>query len=82
MIIIRKPRTKGWQALMSAYIMVAYYAFEASDLCRKSGDADKMYKFVLKGSENLNRAAKAGGFFSVLDMFKWIENQKSNPKRP
>ena len=80
MIIIRKPRTKGWQARMSSYILVAYHAFVASDLYRKSGDADKMYEMALVGSKNLNRAVEAGGFFSILDMFKWIDKQKSEMK--
>lgn len=80
MIIIRKPRTKGWQGRMSSYLIVAYHAFAAAELYEKDS-IDKAYAMILEGGKNLRRAVNAGGFFSFTDMFKWIENQKSNPKR-
>lgn len=81
MIIIRKPRRKGWQAMMSGYLMVAYHAFELADIHQRYRNTDGMYEAVLKGSQNLHRAAKAGGFFKVEDMFKWIEQEYSKQKR-
>jgi len=80
MIIIRKPRRKSWQTMMSSYLMVAQHAFELSEIYRKDKDIDGMYKAALKGSQNLHRAAEAGGFFKVEDMFKWIEREYSKQK--
>ena len=81
MIIIRKPRRKGWKTRMCMYLEVAMHAFELSDMYSKEHDLDKMYDAALKGSKNLHRAADEGGFFNVEDLFKWIEQQNKRAKR-
>lgn len=81
MIIIRKPRKRGWQAMMNSYLMVACHAFELSNIYQRNKDMDGMYRAVLKGSQNLHRAAEVGGFFKVDDMFKWIERENKKMKR-
>lgn len=81
MIIIRKPRRKSWKGMMSSYLMVACHAFELSNICRRNRDIDGMYEAALKGWQNLHRAANAGGFFKVNDMFKWVERETKRAKR-
>ncbi len=78
MIIIRKSRNENWYMHMQYHLTVAesYYA-KAS---RSTNDAEKWH-LIFEGKWHAKCAAKAGGFFRVEDMYKYLDQQKPKTER-
>ena len=71
-IIIRKPKFMRNDVGMKNYLDVATTITKEAN--RPELTLDQKVDFLKKAGECLNKAAKAGGFFSVGDMRKWLEN--------
>lgn len=78
MIIIRKPKFMRSDAGMAARLEVAKAQAIIAENTLK--DEDKLYWFGEVG-KSITKAAKLGGFFSVRDMCKYLEQQKLKSER-
>ena len=78
MIIIRKPKFMRSDAGMAARLEVAKAQAIIAENTLK--DEDKLYWFGEVG-KSITKAAKLGGFFSVRDMCKYLDQQKLNRER-
>lgn len=78
MIIIRKPKFMRSDAGMAAQLKVA----EAQAIISKNTlkDEDKLY-WLGEAGKSITKAAKLGGFFSVRDMCKYLDQQKLKAER-
>ena len=78
MIIIRKPKFLRNDNAMVAYLTVAKsQAMIAANLKK---DAERLYWLEQSGIY-IAKAAKAGGFFRVEDMCKYLDQQKLKMER-
>lgn len=78
MIIIRKPKFMRSGAGMAARLEVAKAQAIIAENTLK--DEDKLYWFGEVG-KSITKAAKLGGFFSVRDMCKYLDQQKLKSER-
>jgi hypothetical protein len=78
MIIIRKPKFMRSDAGMAARLEVAKAQAIIAENTLK--DEDKLYWFGEVG-KSITKAAKLGGFFSVRDMCKYLDQQKLKSER-
>lgn len=78
MIIIRKPKFMRSDAGMAARLEVAKAQAIIAENALK--DEDKLYWFGEAG-KSITKAAKLGGFFSVRDMCKYLNQQKLKSER-
>lgn len=78
MIIIRKPKFMRSDAGMAAWLEVAKAQAIIAENTLK--DEDKLYWFGEVG-KSITKAAKLGGFFSVRDMCKYLDQQKLKSER-
>mgnify|MGYP007000686343 CR=1 FL=1 len=78
MIIIRKPKFMRSSAAMWGYLTVAKSCAVIATNSLKN--EDKLYWMDQSGMF-INKAAKAGGFFRVKDMCKYLDQQKLKEKR-
>ena len=69
-IIIRKPKFMRNDVGMKDYLNVA--GILSKEANRSELTLDQQVTFLKEAGECLNKAAKAGGFFSVGDMHKWL----------
>ena len=69
-LIIRKPKFLRSDRAMKTYIDIA--ASISSCMCDPELTSDEQYELAKKCGECLNKAAKAGGFFSTKDFIKWV----------
>lgn len=72
-IIIRKPKFMRSDRVMKTYIDVADTI--TKEACRPELTPEQRYDFLVQVGVCLNKAAAAGGFISVGDMYKWMESQ-------
>lgn len=79
MIIIRKPRKRGWRWCMHTNLELAKEYFKMASLVK--GNAFEEVFYAKEGMDRLKTAAKAGGFFSIRDMQLWIEQESQKLKR-
>lgn len=73
MIIIRKPKFMRSLLGMRAYLHVAE---SYTHLASITNDADRRYEYLCASGELINKAAKAGGFFTVKDMIRWFDSKE------
>ena len=78
MIIIRKPKFMRSDAGMAALFEVAKAQIIIGENTLKN--EDKLYWFGEAG-KSITKAAKLGGFFSVQDMCKYLDQQKLKAER-
>ena len=78
MIIIRKPKFMRSDAGMATWLEVAKAQAIIAENTLK--DEDKLYWFGEVG-KSITKAAKLGGFFSVRDMCKYLDQQKLKSER-
>lgn len=78
MVIIRKPKFMRSDAGMAAQLEVA----KAQAIIAKNTlkDEDKLY-WLGEAGKSITKAAKLGGFFSVRDMCKYLDQQKLKAER-
>lgn len=72
-LIIRKPKFMRSDVAMMTYIRVAK---SISKVYKKSGPempGDERYELLRQLGYCVNKAVKAGGFFSVRDFLEWAE---------
>ena len=74
-IIIRKPKFMRSDIGMQAYLDVATTI--SKEAARPELTPEQQYHFLRRVGECLNKAAKAGGFRNVGDMYKWLESHKN-----
>nr|DAM61609.1 MAG TPA: hypothetical protein [Caudoviricetes sp.] len=79
MIIIRKPRKRGWLRRMCTNLELAKEYFKMASLVKENAFEENFY--AKEGMDRLKTAAKVGGFFSVRDMQLWIEQQGQKLER-
>ena len=79
MVIIRKPRKRGWLSHMYANLELAKEYFKMASLVK--GNAFEEAFYAKEGMSRLKTAAKVGGFFSVRDMQLWIEQKGQKLRR-
>lgn len=79
MIIIRKPRERGWRRRMHTNLELAKEYFKMASLVKGNVFEEDFY--AKEGMDRLKTAAKVGGFFSVRDMQLWIEQESQKLKR-
>lgn len=79
MVIIRKPRKRGWRWHMHTNLELAKEYFKMASLVK--GNAFEETFYAKEGMDRLKTAAKIGGFFSVRDMQLWIEQENQKLKR-
>lgn len=72
-IILRKPSIMRNDRGMVAYLRVAEVA---TKLALESEEVAQQYEFLKTSGEMIKKAAKAGGFFSVEGMRRWLDNNK------
>ena len=74
-LIIRKPKFMRSDAAVKAYIDIAESI--SKTMCESEMTLDEQYEQFKKLGECLNKAAKAGGFFTTKDFLKWMEMQNN-----
>ena len=79
MIIIRKPRKRGWRWRMHTNLELAKEYFKMASLVK--GNTFEEIFYTKEGMSRLKTAAKVGGFFSVRDMQLWIGQESQKLKR-
>ena len=79
MIIIRKPRKRGWRWRMHTNLELDKEYFKMASLVK--GNAFEEVFYTKEGMDRLKTAAKVGGFFSIRDMQLWIEQESQKLKR-
>jgi hypothetical protein len=72
-LIIRKPKFMRNDEVMKTYLGVA--ATIGKEMTRSELTTDQLYELSKKIGECLNKAAKAGGFFSTADLIKYMNSQ-------
>lgn len=68
--IIRKPKFMRSDEAMKAYLKAADIIYD--EAFRPDIDPDQKYELMKKGCECFRKAAKAGGFFSIGDLHRWL----------
>ena len=68
-MIIRKPKFMRDDSVMRTLIDVA--AVFSTEACRPEITLEQKVYLLMEAGKCLNRAAKAGGFFSAKDMYKY-----------
>lgn len=71
--IIRKPKFMRSDEGMKAYVEVAE---TISKELLKTDSIDEQHWLLNKIGECMNKAAKAGGFFSTKDFITWMNSKK------
>jgi hypothetical protein len=70
-IIIRKPKFMRNDEAMWTYIQVANAI--GKEACKPDITLDQQFSLLIKECKCLKKAAKAGGFRNMNDMYKWLK---------
>lgn len=73
-IIIRKPKFMRNDKAMWLQLSIATSIMEVA--CKPDVTPEHQVDLLKKAGKCLNDAAKAGGFFNVSDMHKWLTTHK------
>ena len=69
-LVFRKPEFMRSDIAMREYLNVAEAILKEVD---KTQNIDERYYFMTRAFDCIKKAAKAGGFLSVDDLFKWLK---------
>lgn len=72
--IFRKPEFMRSDIAMRSYFRTAEVILEEAN---KTTIIEERYYFLKKADECIDEAAKAGGFLSTKDFFKWFKNHRT-----